>query len=202
MGKKYGGPGNVKIGPYVTINQRSVLRATPLMRQRKLGLAIGRAIAFAVEDRVRNDEKGPSGRRMGPFEVSGGMWGGFDIRANKSNAVVAQFYRSSLSASFAQRHIKKDPKALKKLVKARRKQGKDPKVRNRTKALSALESQRKKGAAKGREILEPTRQEVDTIYSWLEAHLDKGLIQGLKEPFNSKTFKSKSRYVRKRLPLP
>jgi hypothetical protein len=147
---------------------------------------LGVNLSLAIRDRVVIDERGPDGKHMGPFFNTGGMWQGFQPKGNEKT-VRAQFFRSSFSSSFLLAELRKDPsitmRDLKRLAKARRAGrvmegmqfggggvvgGYEVNYRNRLKAISALNSQKVKGAARGREILEPTDQEHKAIMNYLE----------------------------------
>ena len=138
---------------------------------------LGVNLSMAIRDRVVLDELGPDGKQMGPFFNSGGMWQGFAAKGNEKT-VRAQFYKSSFSSSFLFAELRKNAdvtfRELKKQVKRRRREstgdmgGYETNPRNRLKAITALNSKKKEGAAKGREILEPTDQEHKAIMLYLE----------------------------------
>lgn len=208
-GKPFKGKGHLKIGPHVAVKQRSLLALTPYMRQKRLKMALGSALAFAIRDRIRKDRRGPDGRPMGPFENSGGMWRGYEIRSTAANKITAQFYGSSPSTDFAKRHAEglaaakrtAEYKKVRDIMKALRAAKRNPNLQNRWKAVKCAESFKMKGAANGREILEPTREEVRAIYSWLEVHLDKRLIVGLNKRFRGRVYRREG-HTSKRLPPP
>ena len=191
--------GSQRIGPHVTLSMKSLLKAEPLRKLARLRMAIGRAVALGVRDRVMRDRRGPDGSRMGPFKNSGGMWGGYEARSQKTG-VVAKFYKSSATSAFALRHRRKDEKAFRKLMRQRNKAGKPVRVRNRDKAWAAQKSMEKRGAAKGRDLLEPTKKEVATFLSFVESFLERNILTGERKTDPSKRFKPSSKRVASRLP--
>lgn len=169
--------------------QPDVFLMNPLLDVRNaLQKFMGMNLALVVRDRVVLDEIGPDGKKMGPFFNTGGMWRGFDV-VQRKNSVNAEFYKSSYSAGFLLSVLKKDKnltvKDIKKIHRDRRKkslegtkvaglgkvQGYQQNVRNRDKAYSSLESKKVAGAARGREILEPMREEAEALQNYLEAIL-------------------------------
>ena len=151
---------------------------------------LGVNMSLAIRDRIVIDERGPDNKVMGPFFNTGGMWQGYDPRRKGTDKVDTQFFRSSYSASFLLAELRKAKRRkdtrltisqIKKMAKERRQaslagtdvlgigkvKGYEVNVRNRDKARSALESTKVAGAARGRELLMPTKGEQDAIFSYL-----------------------------------
>ena len=155
-----------------------------------LAAFLGVNMSLAIRDRIVIDERGPDNKVMGPFFNTGGMWQGYDPRRKGTDKVDTQFFKSSYSAGFLIAEMRKAGQKrqpglsisqLKKLARERKKaslkgtdvvgigkvKGYEVNVRNRDKARSALESTKVAGAARGRELLEPTKGEQDAIFGYL-----------------------------------
>jgi hypothetical protein len=158
----------------------------PIQDVRKyLARFLGVNLSLAIRDRVVLDERGPDHKVMGPFFNTGGMWQGFAAKGNEKT-VRGQFFKSSFTSAFLLAELRKNSdmtiRQLKRLARDRRKaslsgtdvagigklKGYEVNIRNRKKAITALKSKKKAGAARGREILEPTREEHTAIMHYLE----------------------------------
>jgi len=162
---------------------------------------LGVNLSFAIRDRVVLDERGPDHKVMGPFFNTGGMWQGYDARGNEKT-VRAQFFKSSFSSDFLLAELRKNTdltmRQLKRAARERRKatesrKGYETNVRNRLKALSALNSKKKPGSARGREILEPTHEEHTAIMAYLEDLLQMRVMIGDVSNIRPKLRKARAR---------
>ena len=155
------------------------LKLPAVIRQRLLYMRyFGGALAGAIEHRVKYKKMGPDYAKMGPFFNSGGMWDGFVARIVGRNVQLV-FIKSSFPSSWANKSKKKfkDPNDREKWLKKQQKLGKTKRVRNRFKAETAQGG--RDGAT--RPILEPSRDEVRALTTWMEEHLESNIVKNLSD---------------------
>ena len=175
--------------------------ALPPLLQEKLKLLrmTGGFFASVIENRYVNHGQDHNGRHVGHFKNSGGMWEGFGARI-RGKQVQLDFTKYSFPSGWATKGKKRfsDPEQQKKWVKRMQRLGYAKKIDNRWKALACLASD----VMKGKEFIEPSKDEVNAIFSWLEVYIERNLWAGKLLRFDKKQNRDRHNIVKKALPDP
>lgn len=180
--------------------QQKLLEIPPLLRQRLLYLRyFGGALAPTIRDRISKHRIGSDNAPIRRFFNSGGMWGGFASRI-KGKRVVLDFTKTSLPSAAARLASKRfeSEKDRKEYLKKLRKDGKLKKIGNREKAKSAQNSR----SAGNRNILQPSRSEVNCLITWMEEHLERNLPAFAASDFKERAVPDRFNNLLRRLPNP
>jgi hypothetical protein len=178
------------------------LKLPPLLQNKLLYLRyFGGATAAALENRVSRHGKGPNYGPIPRFRNTGGMWSGFSSRISGQKAKLmfsGYSYPSSIVKNSQKRFKSKQDRD--KWLNRMRKDKKTKKIDNRVKAIS---SQWSKGA-RNRNILEPSRDEVNCLLTWSEQHMESIMVEHLIDvsELNKRMVPDRFRMLSKRLPNP
>lgn len=135
------------------------------------------------------------------FSNTGGMWRGLASRIAGKNAVI-EFTRGSISSKqlttlrFALKS-KGENETKKQVEKRLKKEGRLKKISNRLKAKTSQ-------ASTSYEMLQPSRDETNTLLTWMQEHLERGVTKNLSNPreLNKRAIPDRFNQLLKRLPNP
>ena len=204
------------------------LELPPVLRNRLYYLRyFGGAMVPTIRHRWSKLSRSNTYANVNNFVNSGGMWRGLTSRIQGRNAVV-DFVKTSLPSkqvwllreelTAAQNKaldqnldfinkmrarrgeaplVPQKPETPKQVEKRLRKSGSIKKISNRLKAKT---SQRSTSFS----ILEPSRDEVNALTTWMEEHLERNVVQNLRNvsQLNKKAIPDRFNQILKRLPNP
>ena len=200
------------------------LELPPVLRNRLYYLRFfGGAMAPTIRHRWSKLGKSENYTPVDRFVNTGGMWRGLFSRIQGRNAVIdfnktslpskqVWLLRSAIDAEPQQnldlvnrlRVARGDPplalqgkRSPKEVEKALRRAGKLKKISNRLKARTAQ-------ARTPFSMLQPSRDEVNALTTWMEEHLERNVVQNLRNvsQLNKKAIPDRFNQILKRLPNP
>jgi len=178
------------------------LKLPPVVQQKLYYLRyFGGATAAAIENRISRYGIGPNYASIPKFRNTGGMWSGFSSQIKGTQAKLTfggYSFPSNIVGNSRKRFKSKQDRD--KWLKRMRQEGYTKKIDNRVKAISAQWSK----GAKNRNILEPSRDEVNCLLTWSEQHMERALVDNLSDAksLNKRMVPDRFRMLAKNLPNP
>ena len=186
-------------------SQKNFLALPPLVRDRLLYLRFfSGALVPTIRNRWSVKGMGPDYQKVDKFFNSGGMWRGLTSRITGTRAGLS-FTKSSLPTGrvMALRRrlskLKKKPnsKTAKEVLQRYKELGRLKKIGNRKKAKTAQGSTHVP-------ILQPSRDETNCLVTWMEEHIERGVLINLEnvKNLNKRAIPDRFNQLLKRLPNP
>ena len=186
-------------------SQENFLALPPLIRNRLLYLRyFAGALVPTIRHRWSDRGLGPNFEQVDSFTNTGGMWRGLTSRIKGKKAGLS-FTRMSISsrrimqlrAQIRRAKRENTGESAKQITKRLKKAGKLEKVNNRKKAKTAQEYSNV-------DILQPSRDELNCMITWMEEHLERGLTQNMAsvQNLNKRAIPDRFNQLLKRLPNP
>jgi hypothetical protein len=184
-------------------SQENFLALPAVLRNRLLYLRyFGGALVPTIRHRWSARGIGPDYQKVDTFTNTGGMWRGLTSRI-AGKRVMVSFTKSSLSSADATNLIRKirrgksQGQSAKQITKDLKDAKRLNKVQNRLKAKTSQKTT-------AFEILQPTRDEVRALTTWMEEHLERGLTQNMAsvQNLNKRAIPDRFNQLLKRLPNP
>lgn len=89
------------VGPQIKITDQAMMKVPGELREITLFAAmLGAKVVDRMRRRISREQKGPDGKQMGPYLVTGGMWKSLEVKKGRHAFSTSGFFRSSYSKKF------------------------------------------------------------------------------------------------------
>lgn len=194
---------NYNAGPQIKITDKALMKVPEEFRSITLLAAVaGARIVDRIRRRIGREKRGPDGRPMGPFNNTGGMWRGLEIRKGGGHGhAVGGFYRSSYTKKFFEANRSRlEEEDRRRAERARRKPAGTTNAKKATgaKIASSAKKPKKATGARSKSTANPQPNKPKTWAQQKKAHRVRNRLKALtSQESRTRSTKGRHRMVRR-----